>query len=395
MHYYNFLFLNMTTLIIIIVALILYVGWTYNSFIQLRQRVKEGWSDIDVQLKRRYNLIPNIVESVKGYAAHEEGVLTKVTEARSNAINAGNVHDQAAAENMLSGALKSLFAVSENYPELKANENFLQLQNELVDTEDKIQASRRFYNGIVRTYNTKTKQVPANILANLLKFQEEEFFEIEEEQKENVQVSFNKEEVQPEPTPVEEPIAEPVVEPTPVEEPVAEPTPTEPVVESVEPSTEGEVTEPRNEEGGEEKPIEPTPVVEPEVIMEVPVEEPDVEQVVEPVVEEKPEESKPTTCPKCGGEMTEGHTCPIAEPVVEEKPIEPTPVEEPVTEPTESKDVGAADLQTQEEGEEKPIEPTPTEEPSEPSTEGEATEPSPKEEGEEKKEEGKKDEPNT
>jgi LemA protein len=183
----------MQILVIIIIALILFVGLTYNKLVTLRNRVKEAWSDIDVQLKRRYNLIPNIVETVKGYAAHEDSVFTKVTEARANAINTKNVKDQAAAEDMLSGALKSLFAVAENYPELKANENFMQLQNELVDTEDKIQSSRRFYNGNVRDYNTKIEQVPSNVIANIFKFKAEEFFEIEDEkEKENVEVSFKK-----------------------------------------------------------------------------------------------------------------------------------------------------------------------------------------------------------
>jgi LemA protein len=180
--------------ILFIVAIILFVVWAYNSMIKMRNQVKEAWSDIDVQLKRRYNLIPNIVETVKGYATHEDSVFTKVTEARSNAINATSMKDHGAAENMLSGALKSLFAVAENYPQLKANENFLQLQNELVDTEDKIQAARRFYNGNVRDYNTKIQQFPAKVIADIFKFKPEEFFELEnEKEKEPVEVSFKKE----------------------------------------------------------------------------------------------------------------------------------------------------------------------------------------------------------
>ncbi len=180
-------------LLIVVAVIIAFVVATYNKLVTLRNRVKEAWSDIDVQLKRRYNLIPNIVETVKGYATHEEKVLTQVTEARSNAINATNVQEQGAAENMLSGALKSLFAVAENYPDLKANENFMQLQNELVDTEDKIQASRRFYNGVVRDFNTKIEMFPSNIIAGMFKFEKSEFFEIEdEEQRENVKVSFDK-----------------------------------------------------------------------------------------------------------------------------------------------------------------------------------------------------------
>lgn len=183
----------MTIISLIVVAILLYIMMSYNSMIKMRNRVKEGWSDIDVQLKRRYNLIPNIVESVRGYMKHEEGVLTKVTEARANAINAGNIKDQEGAENQLSGALKSLFAVAENYPALKANENFLQLQDELVDTEDKIQAARRFYNGLARDFNTKIQQFPAKLVAQIFAFHEVEYFEIEnEEEKENVKVDFKK-----------------------------------------------------------------------------------------------------------------------------------------------------------------------------------------------------------
>jgi len=184
----------MTFILIIAIVAVAYVVITYNSMVKLRNQVKEAWSDIDVQLKRRYNLIPNIVETVKGYAAHEEAVFTKVTEARANAINATNIKDQGAAENMLSGALKSMFAVAENYPELKANENFMQLQNELVDTEDKIQSARRFYNSITRDFNTKIQQFPSSLIAQPFGFRAEAFFEISEpEQRENVEVSFNKE----------------------------------------------------------------------------------------------------------------------------------------------------------------------------------------------------------
>lgn len=180
--------------ILVIVAVIVSVIFIYNRMIKMRNQADEAWSDIDVQLKRRYNLIPNIVESVKGYAAHEDAVFTKVTEARTSAINAGNMADQAKAENMLSGALKSLFAVAENYPDLKANENFMQLQTELVDTEDKIQASRRFYNGTVRDFNTALQVFPSSIIAKMFKFEAKEFFEIEDEkEKQNVQVSFKKE----------------------------------------------------------------------------------------------------------------------------------------------------------------------------------------------------------
>jgi len=162
----------------------------YNGLITLKNRVEEAWSDIDVQLKRRYDLIPNLINTVKGYAAHEKEVFEKVTEARTRAMNAGSTQEKADAENMLSGTLKSLFAVSENYPELKANQNFLELQRELTDTEDKIMASRRFYNGNVRDFNTKIEIFPTNILAGILKFAKREFFETTVGEKENVKVEF-------------------------------------------------------------------------------------------------------------------------------------------------------------------------------------------------------------
>lgn len=181
-----------TTWIILIVVLILvfYGVGIYNALVSLRQKVAEAWSDIDVQLKRRYDLIPNLVETVKGYASHESTVFEDVTKARSQAMNASGLHDKSEAENMLSGTLKSLFAVSENYPELKANENFLELQRELSDTENKIQASRRFYNSVVMSINTKIESFPDAIVASLAKFEKKEYFEIAEAEKENVQVSF-------------------------------------------------------------------------------------------------------------------------------------------------------------------------------------------------------------
>lgn len=178
--------------IIIAAAVIaLWVIWTYNGFITLNQRVKEAWSDIEVQLKRRYDLIPNLVETIKGYASHERGVLERVTEARTRALGAGSMHDKAEAENMLTGALKSLFAVSENYPQLRASENFVELQRELSDTENKIQAARRFYNTNVRDLNTKVDSFPPNIIAGIFGFKKTEFFELEEEAaRETVKVSF-------------------------------------------------------------------------------------------------------------------------------------------------------------------------------------------------------------
>jgi len=179
--------------IIILVLIVLAVIWAiavYNGLITLKNRVDEAWSDIDVQLKRRYDLIPNLVNTVKGYATHERELFEKVTEARSVAMGAQTPHDKEQAENMLSGTLKSLFAVAENYPDLKANQNFLELQRELTDTEDKIQASRRFYNGNVRDFNIKIEVFPNNIIAGMLKFAKREFFEAEEGEKEVVKVEF-------------------------------------------------------------------------------------------------------------------------------------------------------------------------------------------------------------
>lgn len=163
--------------IIVVVALFLWA--TYNGLVTLRARVDEAWSDITVQLKRRADLIPNLVNSVKGYAAHEKGVFEAVTEARASMMSAKGVKDTAAADNQLQGALKSLFAVAEAYPDLKANQNFLQLQDELVDTEDKIQASRRFYNGGVRDLNIKIQSFPSNVVAGMFSFKNREFFELD------------------------------------------------------------------------------------------------------------------------------------------------------------------------------------------------------------------------
>jgi len=176
----------------ILVAIVLWLIGSYNGFVTLINRTQEAWADIDVQLKRRYDLIPNLVETVKGYAAHEKGTFEKITEARSNAMNAQGIEEKAKSENMLSGALKSLFAVSENYPDLKANQNFLELQKELSDTENKIQAARRFYNGNVRDLNIKIESFPSNFIAKMFNFLKREFFELEEgsEQKEPVKVNF-------------------------------------------------------------------------------------------------------------------------------------------------------------------------------------------------------------
>lgn len=173
------------------VALVaIWVIGVYNGLIKLKNRVDEAWSDIDVQLKRRYDLIPNLINTVKGYASHEKELFEKVTAARTAAMGADTPAQREQAENMLSGTLKSLFAVSENYPDLKANQNFLELQRELTDTEDKIQASRRFYNGNVRDFNIKIETFPTNIFAGMLNFAKREFFAADEAERENVKVQF-------------------------------------------------------------------------------------------------------------------------------------------------------------------------------------------------------------
>ena len=171
----------------------LWAIWAYNRFVTLTNRCEEGWSDIDVQLKRRYDLIPNLVETVKGYAAHEAGTLQKVTEARTKAMGAQSVAQHAEAENMLTGALKTLFAVSESYPDLKANTNFVELQRELSDTENKIQAARRFYNSVVIELQNAIEQFPTNLIGNMFGFKTREFFQLGENEqaaKEPVKVSF-------------------------------------------------------------------------------------------------------------------------------------------------------------------------------------------------------------
>lgn len=178
--------------LVVLAALLFWM--TYNGLVTLKVRVEEAWSDITVQLKRRADLIPNLIETVKGYAAHEKEVFEKVTEARTAVMNATAQGPKAtaAAENQFEGALKSLFAVSENYPQLRATENFQQLQAELVDTEDKIQASRRFYNGGVRDLNTKIEQFPSNLIASMFGFTKREFFEVADQAsvEQPVQVKF-------------------------------------------------------------------------------------------------------------------------------------------------------------------------------------------------------------
>ncbi|HRZ30455.1 MAG TPA: LemA family protein [Candidatus Paceibacterota bacterium] len=186
----------MTILLWVILALIVVVvAWLvlgYNSFVRLINQTKEAWADIDVQLKRRYDLIPNLIETVKGYATHEESVFAKVTEARANALSAQGPAEKGKAENMLTESLKSVFAVAEAYPALRAVESFTSLQTELADTENKIQAARRFYNGNVRDLNIKIETFPSNLIAKAFKFTKREFFQLEEGSvaKEPVAVKF-------------------------------------------------------------------------------------------------------------------------------------------------------------------------------------------------------------
>ncbi len=186
----------MSTIYIILGLIAVVVVWAvaaYNHFVSLINRSKEAWADIDVQLKRRYDLIPNLVNTVKGYAVHEQTAFEKVTQARAAAMGAGSLEEKSKAELGLAGALKSVFAIAEAYPELKANQNFLELQRELSDTENKIQAARRFYNGNVRDLNTAIQVFPGNVIASIFKFSAMEFFELEVDQqaaKEPVKISF-------------------------------------------------------------------------------------------------------------------------------------------------------------------------------------------------------------
>ena len=177
----------------IVVVLIIVVISIYNSLVAARQKVKNAWSQIDVQLQRRFDLIPNLVESVKGYMAHEESVLTKVTELRSSWANAKTVDEKAKLDNQLSESLKTIMAVAEGYPDLKANENFSELQTELTNTENKISYSRQFYNDTVTRYNTKLELFPSNVIASMFNFKSEELFEVDnQDARKNVKVDFNK-----------------------------------------------------------------------------------------------------------------------------------------------------------------------------------------------------------
>lgn len=182
-----------TVIIIIFAVIILLVFYgigVYNKLVNSRNKVKDQWAQIDVQLKRRADLIPNLVETVKGYAKHEKNTLTEVIEARNKFVSAGSINEEIEANNQLTGALNKLFALSESYPELKANQNFINLQNDLKDTEDKISYARQFYNDTVLTYNNLVQMFPSNIIANMFKFEVYEFFKIEEKEKEVPKVSF-------------------------------------------------------------------------------------------------------------------------------------------------------------------------------------------------------------
>ena len=182
--------LGLIIFLVVLVLLVLYFVSTYNTLVKLRNRMKDQWAQIDVQLKRRADLIPNLVETVKGYAKHEEGTFKEVVEARNKAVNAGTVNEKIEANNELTGALTKLFALTEAYPELKANENFMSLQNDLKETEDKITYARQFYNDSAMTYNNVLQMFPSNIFAGIFGFKKYDFFKADEKEKETPQVKF-------------------------------------------------------------------------------------------------------------------------------------------------------------------------------------------------------------
>lgn len=180
-------------ILIVVVLLILLLIKLYNNLVELRQKVRNAWSQIDVQLQRRFDLIPNLIETVKGYMVHETDILTKVTELRTSWANAGSIKEKSALDSKLSGAFKKIMAVSENYPDLKANQNFSQLQEELQNTENKIAFSRQYYNDIATKYNTKIQVVPSNIVASIFGFKQEDLFEAEsQDARKNVKIDFGK-----------------------------------------------------------------------------------------------------------------------------------------------------------------------------------------------------------
>jgi LemA protein len=180
----------MVYILLIVAVLAVLVVAIYNGLVKLKNKAHEAWSDIDTQLKRRYDLIPNLVETVKGYAKHEQKTLENVVKARTAAMEAKNFKEKEKAENMLTGALKTIFALAENYPDLKANQNFMDLQKNLTEIENQIQLSRRYYNATVRDLNTKIETFPNNIIAGMFSFKQREFFEASEEERKNVKVSF-------------------------------------------------------------------------------------------------------------------------------------------------------------------------------------------------------------
>ncbi|MFA4891172.1 MAG: LemA family protein [Candidatus Gracilibacteria bacterium] len=258
----------MYVILAIILVVVVFVVYLYNNLVTLRNKVKEAWADIETQLKRRYDLIPNIVETVKGYAKHEAGTLTKVTDLRAKAMGAQSLQEKAETENMLSETLKSLFAVAENYPDLKANQNFLDLQNTLKEIEEHLQLSRRYYNGTVRDYNTKLEVVPNKFIAGPMGFTPSEFFETKDEiEKENVKVSFA---AAPEaPTPTE---AAPAATPSAAAEPEAAPAaeaPAEPEA-AAEPEAPAEQPPQAPEAPAEPPAAEPPAPAEPEAPAEPP-----------------------------------------------------------------------------------------------------------------------------
>ena len=192
MHFKSGVIFVVIFILVVAIVLAIVAAVLYNDLVKLRQNVKNAWSQIDVQLQRRYDLIPNLVETVKGYMEHENATLTKVTDLRNAWANASTLAEKARIDDQLSSAIKTIFAVSENYPDLKANQNFIQLQQELTNTEDKLSFSRQFYNDSVTKYNTKIELVPSNLIASMFHFKPEELFKIDsEEAKKNVKVDFN------------------------------------------------------------------------------------------------------------------------------------------------------------------------------------------------------------
>ena len=256
----------MTLLLIVLLIVGGLVGFAillYNSLIKLKNKVEEAWADIDTQLKRRYDLLPNLVETVKGYASHEAETLEKVIQARNMAMGAKSMQEHEEAENMITGALKTIFALTENYPDLKANQNFMDLQKTLKEIEEHIQLARRYYNGTVRDFNTKIEVFPNNLIAGMLHFTKRDFFQADDSEKENVKVSFSKED-----SPAPAATAAPE-DPAPTPEPATQ----EPAPEPEKPA-ETPAPEASPEATPEPAPAPETPAAEPEK----PAEEPPAQQ---------------------------------------------------------------------------------------------------------------------